>query len=429
MQVLGDRLLWVIETAVSPESFEDSLDKYCGEPYDLALCGDTFGADFMNEFAQVMRQQGNQLPIFSVNYTKENFQPVLFKKNGFSESYFWPMDKQIIIDKISEISTNSNPNAKFYKSIFVPDLDPTSRMPFETYVHLPMNSKYIRFSAKDEPMGEKKVIRLKDKDFNKLLIDKKNMDAFYLHVAENLRASGSDLNAISETEKSEKVKRSIRNLFSEIFDQSKDSSFDDGKELVGTCQKVISQYITQGRTNNWYAQMVLALGSAIGSYDHASTTSTIATLIAIGLSHKSPEDVAMAAFFHDIGRSETLDEYLMLPYSQWPKAVYEDYSKHPQTGINILKDKKMIIIPQVEKAILQHHERFDGKGFPKQLAGDRISVEAQILSFADQMNYLTAPKEGQARLLPMEVFNLISSNGSIGPQLLNQIKPLFQKKN
>jgi HD-GYP domain-containing protein (c-di-GMP phosphodiesterase class II) len=413
-QIPTNPTIWNFESIGSAAVFEDGLDKYCSETYDLVICGDLFGASFMNEFGQVMRQQGSQLPLFSINYSKEHFQPVTFKKNGFSDSYFWPIDKDIIIEKINDVSVNVTPDKKNYKPIFVADLDSDSKVPFETYVHLPMNNKYIRFSAKDEPLGEKKISRLKEKDFSKLLIDKKNMDDFYLHVAEQLRTGGTNMNKVSETEKNEKIKSTVRNLFSEIFDQSKISSFDDGKELIGTCQKVISQFVTQGKTNNWYAQMVMSLGSAISSYDHASTISTLATLIAIGVGHKTPEDIAMAAFFHDIGRTDASDEYLNRQYTEWPNEVFEVYNKHPQMSINLLKDKKMIIAPIVEKAILQHHERFDGKGFPKQLAGDRISIEAQILSFADQLNYLTVPKDGVPRLSPMDAFNLISANGSIG---------------
>lgn len=87
----------------------------------------------------------------------------------------------------------------------------------------------------------------------------------------------------------------------------------------------------------------------------------------------------------------------------------------------------MIISQEVEKAILQHHERWDGKGFPRQLANNRISEEAQILSLADQFHYLTMTVSGRPKLGPMAALSEISKSGSISGEMVTKVKTLLDQ--
>ncbi len=94
----------------------------------------------------------------------------------------------------------------------------------------------------------------------------------------------------------------------------------------------------------------------------------------------------------------------------------------------MIKTKRIIIPEAVEKAILQHHERFTGKGWPKKISGNRISEDAQILSFADQFDYLTRFEPGKPRLGPIQALERIRANGSINPDVISQIRRLLEKE-
>lgn len=429
-QVISDSILlksdiWAVESVPTEQAFEESMDRILATPYGLILCGSLFGTDFMNEFAQVMRQQGPDLQIISISADNSDFQSASFIKNGFSEAYKWPMDQSILQERLEEIA-KIGLGSRVFKSIFVSDLDASSEIPFETFVHLPLNRKYIRFSGKNSSFGQNRFNRLRDKDFGKLYIEKSEANNFYVYMSKKLKAKEGH-KGISETESREKVSQTIRSLFSELFDQSEGSSFETGKSFLADAQKIVSQYITNGRSSNWYAQMVMTLGSGLNSYDHASTVSTICALIAIGISHSSPEDLAIAAFFHDLGRATLPDDIAHRSMDELSPQEKEEYRKHPIESVNILKSRRVIINSTVEKAILQHHERFDGNGFPREIKGGRISEEAQILSFADQFSYMTTDQDGKERLPADEVFRRISSNGSIGPALLFKLQKLFTR--
>lgn len=69
---------------------------------------------------------------------------------------------------------------------------------------------------------------------------------------------------------------------------------------------------------------------------------------------------------------------------------YEEIKKHPLIGYNILKD--LDFMERIQKVILQHHERVDGKGYPYGLKDDEIDLLARIISVADAYDAMTSDR-------------------------------------
>ena len=113
------------------------------------------------------------------------------------------------------------------------------------------------------------------------------------------------------------------------------------------------------------------------------------------------------------------------PESEWDDTEKEHYNAHPLRTVNMLKEKRMVVSEDVEKAIMQHHEKYNGKGFPKQLSGERISTDAQLLALADNFDYMTSQRPGQKRLSPQEALDEIQKQGIVGSFLLNKVRKLL----
>jgi PAS domain S-box-containing protein len=92
------------------------------------------------------------------------------------------------------------------------------------------------------------------------------------------------------------------------------------------------------------------------------------------------EGIRMAGVIHDIGKISVPAEILSKP----GKLTYKEFElikDHPQTGYDILRD---VEFPwPIATVILQHHEKINGSGYPQQLKGDEICLEARILAVAD----------------------------------------------
>ena len=92
------------------------------------------------------------------------------------------------------------------------------------------------------------------------------------------------------------------------------------------------------------------------------------------------EGMRVMGFLHDLGKIAIPGEILSKP-SRLSEYEFNLIKIHPQAGFDILKE---IDFPwPVALAVLQHHERLDGSGYPHGLSGDDIIMEARILAVAD----------------------------------------------
>ncbi|MGX7948147.1 HD domain-containing phosphohydrolase [Oleidesulfovibrio alaskensis] len=115
---------------------------------------------------------------------------------------------------------------------------------------------------------------------------------------------------------------------------------------------------------------------------HQQRVALIAPAIAeeLGMEQRAVEAVRLAALLHDVGKMGLPSEFLTKP-SRLDANEMQFIRQHPQLGYDILKDIPFELpIPEM---VLQHHERLDGSGYPRGLAGDNILPEARILAVAD----------------------------------------------
>lgn len=138
------------------------------------------------------------------------------------------------------------------------------------------------------------------------------------------------------------------------------------------------------QTLNMAIEAISLIGEMRDPYTagHEKHVTQLACAIAkeMGLSEDQIEGIRVSAFLHDIGKIVVPSETLSKP------AKLNGYEMgmmktHALAGFDIVKS---IAFPwPVSQAILQHHERLDGSGYPKGLKGEEIILEARILAVAD----------------------------------------------
>jgi len=100
----------------------------------------------------------------------------------------------------------------------------------------------------------------------------------------------------------------------------------------------------------------------------------------LGLSPKKLDDLHRAALLHDIGKVGVPAAILDKP-GPLDDEEYGIIKKHPSIGARILEP--IASYKEIIPMVLQHHERYDGKGYPGGLSGDEIDIGAKILAVAD----------------------------------------------
>ncbi len=124
---------------------------------------------------------------------------------------------------------------------------------------------------------------------------------------------------------------------------------------------------------------------------HSNQVTNYAVLIAekMGLNPRQVKLIHNASLLHDIGKLGVSMDILKKPGKLTP-AEYESIKKHAVLGGNLIQNSPSLL--PLAPIILQHHEFYDGMGYPDKLAGNQISIEARIVSVADAMEAMTSDR-------------------------------------
>jgi HD-GYP domain-containing protein (c-di-GMP phosphodiesterase class II) len=92
------------------------------------------------------------------------------------------------------------------------------------------------------------------------------------------------------------------------------------------------------------------------------------------------------AYLHDLGKINISKE-LLVADNKLTKEQWEELKKHPQDSADIIK--QIDGFEEVVPIVLQHHEKYDGSGYPQGLKGEQISYLARILTVVDSFDAMT----------------------------------------
>jgi two-component system, response regulator RpfG len=112
---------------------------------------------------------------------------------------------------------------------------------------------------------------------------------------------------------------------------------------------------------------------------------------ALGLSEKECDEIEYAAPMHDIGKIGIQDKILLKP-GKFNKEEWTSMQEHTRIGHSILSNSQSRYIQTGSIIALNHHERFDGSGYPNGISGKDIPLVARIVAVADVYDALVSPR-------------------------------------
>jgi HD-GYP domain-containing protein (c-di-GMP phosphodiesterase class II) len=146
------------------------------------------------------------------------------------------------------------------------------------------------------------------------------------------------------------------------------------------------------------------------TYAHCVNVAVISIIlgISLNLSKKNLTYLCIGALIHDIGKSFIPREILQKPGRLTPEE-FEIIKNHSKYGYNFL-NKFFSLSSHIKLIVLQHHERFDGLGYPNGISKQKISYLARIVSIADVYDALTSDRPYKRAMCPSDALEYLMSN-------------------
>ena len=167
----------------------------------------------------------------------------------------------------------------------------------------------------------------------------------------------------------------------EVFSGNVSLAFDNlllNREIIDTQEELIFRLgdVVESRSNE--------------AGNHIRRMSEVSHMLAldIGLPESEADLLKQAAPMHDIGKVATPDAILLKPGKLLDDEM-EIMKQHPAIGFNILEGSERPMLKAAAIISQQHHEKYDGTGYPQGLAKDEIHIFARIVAVADVFDALT----------------------------------------
>ena len=145
-----------------------------------------------------------------------------------------------------------------------------------------------------------------------------------------------------------------------------------------------------------YSQTLWSLVAALDAREHETgdhsqrvVRYSLAIARRIGIPERDLPDIGRGALLHDIGKIGVPDAILLKP-GKLDEAEWREMRKHPQTGYDILRS--IHFLESSAEMVLAHQERYDGGGYPRGLAGEKIPIGARIFAIADTYDAMTSDR-------------------------------------
>ena len=204
----------------------------------------------------------------------------------------------------------------------------------------------------------------------------------------------------------------MENVFTDVKFGKKIILTEISKELDGLIVEII-------QNNNILGRIRQLEEKDDYTFNHSLNVSMLATMIGkwLNYSDKDIKQLALSGLFHDIGKLKISDNIINKP-GKLTDREEEIMKKHPIYSFNIISET-IGISKNVSIAVLHHHEREDGGGYPQGIKGDKIHEYAKIIAICDTYDALTSDREYQNKTSPFYAAEILEeqSFGILNPRI------------
>lgn len=229
--------------------------------------------------------------------------------------------------------------------------------------------------------------RLLRSHIDTLYVRRADVRAFEGYVEQHLAAIVEDT-AISPAEKADLVYNAANTSLERLYQDPTDA---DALRHVRTVSALTVEQILRSRSI--LDRLILLASHDYFTYTHSVNVAVYATALGARLGRFSREELhvlGMAAMLHDIGKTR-VDDVILKKKGRLDEEEWKVMRRHPIWGAKILRQTGALPEDGI-RVVLEHHEAYDGSGYPSGARGEEISLMGRVVKIADVFDALTGDR-------------------------------------
>lgn len=288
------------------------------------------------------------------------------------------VDKMEVRDGVSEEEEVSCEDDKFTK-VKISAFYSSKAVLFDIFIKL-SSGRYIKILHSGDSFSKERIDKYKNEKNVEYLYFYNSDRRKYIQYTSHLTKKVLKNDNLPTVAKLQMVKNISEKYVEEIFSVGvKPLVIDQGREV---CQNI---YTVIEKNDDLYKILREYQDFDPNAFSHAYLVTLFSGCIIKQFEWQSQttiETTAMACMFHDIGKIKLPKEFINLRPSEMTDDQVEQYRQHPILGAELVDGNRMIN-NAIKQIILQHHEAYDGSGFPYGVKGKKILTLANIVSLAN----------------------------------------------
>ncbi len=286
---------------------------------------------------------------------------------------------------------------------------------FDVHLFFKQSQHLIMFIRSGETLGKGFLQRYIEKGAQRIWVHLADKLAFESYLTAGKKtAEGAFIEAALSSETlTQEEKSMITSEVAEIVLNETEAveTPEDQKILDHKSAQIVADVISNAiKQKDPLMQDIWNLAHIQPELEHSLNVGTYSALFAMAFGKIDTDllaDIAMAGLLHDVGITTIDFTVVSRPWIQHEESDRKVFSTHVQKGIDLLIEAGAAIPMRVREIMAQHHEKFDGTGYPKQLKGFAFDDVAQLVGIADFVDSISSGQWDGTPRLSKEAFKIL----------------------
>jgi HD-GYP domain-containing protein (c-di-GMP phosphodiesterase class II) len=303
-------------------------------------------------------------------------------------------------------------------------------MPYDLYINSSSTQnreRFVRIYPKNDELFEEDI-----------KVFKKKYHQLYVHESqrEDYLKSLIHCKNVTDSQKTDIIKSSAIIYLDKLFDENKEFTTEVLSETINECKiavecmvDVIKDYDVS-KIQNLIASLSF---HDFYTYDHSINVSMYCIALFTSIKPNAPKEEIVCAglggLLHDIGKIKIQTDIINKP-EKLTDEEFDIIKTHPKYGYDLLSDSEHLTCEGIDfkiikRIVYEHHENFNGSGYPNKISGENIHLFARITAIADFFDAITTKRSYHDVLTTEDAIQVMSK--SIGKKLDPYLFEAFTK--